>query len=440
MQPWWQPRPPISAGSRIPPGLTVPIAVVAVGVAADVAAGALLVHQHVPHREVAAHDALPFGKCRNTGEARMLLTPRMQPACETLAVVVVVGIGERVVAAAGPRRQLPADASAVASIVASAPSARRGGVLRRRAESPGGASRATTCSSAFAASATPPPPSSSSLRRAQGRATPARAAAGVELSAGLRSSKASILFVRGGRTTWRSARPLATRCTRRTHRDGARAKHGVAWPHDRATGMATTTPSWRWRAAAANLGAALQNSQQLVPLGYVGLEVTPCARRPFVARCRRAICAISRNFADSPPPADRPPRGARAAREDRRDRRPADGGGRRAHARPRERPAARARRRVHVRRPPKSLRAADPRLWQRDGRRRAGGRLRGRERGGRDVRERADGPTRRSCSARARKAAEWLFAAAAADGGDAKGWAPRATSTAAARGAARSRW
>ena len=86
------------------------------------------------------------------------------------------------------------------------------------------------------------------------------------------------------------------------------ATHGVAWIlTTEATGMAHYDAELTVAGArqAANLGAALQNSQQLVPLGYVGLEVDAVCSSPFrrtlqacanFARFHRAI------FADGPPP------------------------------------------------------------------------------------------------------------------------------------------
>ena len=62
------------------------------------------------------------------------------------------------------------------------------------------------------------------------------------------------------------------------------AKHGVAWIlTTEATGMAHYDAELTVAGArqAANLGAALQNSQQLVPLGYVGLEVDAVCSSPF---------------------------------------------------------------------------------------------------------------------------------------------------------------
>ena len=76
------------------------------------------------------------------------------------------------------------------------------------------------------------------------------------------------------------------------------AKHGVAWIlTTEATGMAHYDAELTVAGArqAANLGAALQNSQQLVPLGYVGLEVDAVCSSPF-RRTLQARANFARNF------------------------------------------------------------------------------------------------------------------------------------------------
>ena len=310
-----------------------------------------------------------------------------------------------------PRRQIPADTSAVASIVARRPPARRAGGVHRGVADLRDEVRPSDDMFLSAFASANPTAAEFELpqrcRRAVRRR--ARAAAGELLQHGMCRSR-DVHFIRHAEGTHNLAEREATRDG--LHKKNAswtalEAKHGVAWIlTTEATGMAHYDAELTVAGArqAANLGAALQNSQQLVPLGYVGLEVDAVCSSPFVHAQVRANFA--RNFraifADGPPPpADRPPRGARDAREDRRDRWPADGGRPRAHARPRERPAARARRRVHG---DGRLKVSDceSRLWQRGGRRRAGGRLR--ERGGRDVRERARGRARRGEAARGTRA------------------------------------
>ena len=84
------------------------------------------------------------------------------------------------------------------------------------------------------------------------------------------------------------------------------AKHGVAWIlTTEATGMAHYDAELTVAGArqAANLGAALQNSQQLVPLGYVGLEVDAVCSSPFRRTLQaRAHFGVSPRTADGPPP------------------------------------------------------------------------------------------------------------------------------------------
>ena len=353
----------------------------------------------------------------------------MQPACG-LAVVVVVGIGQRVVAAAeaAPSSRRERRRQLVASRAVGA--AGRRGVHGSRLS----VRRCVPRADMFLS---PSPPRRAHRRRVRARrddvGRPMRPA--LELrpvssysSMGCARSR-DVHFIRHAEGTHNLAEREATRDA--LHKKNAswtalEAKHGVAWIlTTEATGMAHYDAELTVAGArqAANLGAALQNSQQLVPLGYVGLEVDAVCSSPFrrTLQARTKFCAISpRNFR----------RGARpqtahlavpARAEDRRDRRPTAAGRARVLASDllRERVAEYVDGRLKVS-------SCAPRLWQRDGRRRAGGRLRGRERGGRDVRERARGRARRGETARGRRAsAEVLAQPPPPTACDAKGWAPR---------------
>ena len=70
MQPWWQPRPPISAGSRIPPGLTVCQSPSSPSVSSPTSQPPVhclcISTSHIV--KLQPINALPFGKCRNTDD------------------------------------------------------------------------------------------------------------------------------------------------------------------------------------------------------------------------------------------------------------------------------------------------------------------------------------------------------------------------------------
>ena len=160
----------------------------------------------------------------------------------------------------------------------------------------------------------------------------ARAAAVSTSEHGCARSRASIeCDTQRARTTWRSAGPRdALHKTNASGRlEEAATSRGSSRPSDR-HGALRRRATVGARQAASLGGARIRNSSPPATRP----RSTPCAvalRRTLQAAISSTIsCAI---FIFPPPPADRPPRGARAAREDRRDRRPADGGEPRASSR-----------------------------------------------------------------------------------------------------------
>ena len=372
----------------------------------DVAAARIACASARPHREVAAHQRAAVWQMQEHRRRTSVASP---PECSPRSSPRRRRRRRSVSASwppLRPRRQLPADPSAVASTAdrAVGRGQRSSTVARNLRE----VRPSDDMFSAFAASVNPTAAEFELSPQTVGPARRARAAAAEPLSNRLYKSRRPFYSTRRGHAQPGGCEaPRRAGCTRRTHRTvRGEARRRVDLDGD-ATGMAHTPGRADGSAAVRQPRRGASESQQLVPLGYVGLEVDAVCSSPFrrtLQACANS-CAISRAIRrPATSPAD-----AHLAVPALREKiveiggRPTAAG--RAHASSRAARCASASPSTRAMAGSRSPAAA--RALQRDGRRRAGRRLRGRERGGRCTRARGRPDEAKLLAARARKAAEW---------------------------------